>query len=142
VRQVSNLPHVIFCFGWFCDTIGTRITRIRRICTDFFYFNSFSQTQAKSKKICANPPNPCHPRSNCITKLPEAKYIIKFIYKSLNNSTIQIECFHIGYLNLGIITNPNIAFARFHQYFIIHFGRIKLRSAHKIRSFFAVKQYF
>ena len=50
-----------------CDTMGERMGRIGRICTDFFEF--IFKIQAKLKKIRTNPPDPPHPFSHSITIL-------------------------------------------------------------------------
>jgi hypothetical protein len=77
------------------DTIGTRMTRIERICTDFLgiYAQNLSKTKQKSVQIR---PNPCHPRSNrialfqsgnCCSSLNHSSFILypsSFIRKVTN----------------------------------------------------------
>jgi hypothetical protein len=36
IKIVMARSRCIFCLGWFCNTMGTRMTRIKRIYTDFW----------------------------------------------------------------------------------------------------------
>jgi hypothetical protein len=55
--------------------MGERIRRIRRIQTDFFYFNAWILSK-KLQKIRFNLPNPPHPFSHCIPKPLSVVYIM------------------------------------------------------------------